>query len=336
MTKIALLTSGGDAPGMNAAIRAIVHSCQHHQYECIGFFHGYNGLLNDEWQALTHADVGNILQFGGTILKSARCPAMCDPKGPKQAANTLRKHQIDALIVIGGDGSFRGLEALKAHWEGQVIGLPGTIDNDLAGSDNTIGFATAVTTATHAIDKIRDTANAFERVFIVEVMGRHSGHIAFNVGLATGAEAILSFENCDPSDTAPQLARLISQIQVQQQHNHDSFVIVLAENLWPGGPQALKAQLAEQAGIDSAVCVLGHIQRGGSPAPEDRLLATELGLEAVNAVSRNQDRIMIGKQGSTLQAVPLNGAINDAKPVNGRWVAAHEDVLTEYLIKHSE
>ncbi|MCO7186896.1 MULTISPECIES: ATP-dependent 6-phosphofructokinase [unclassified Pseudoalteromonas] len=336
MTKIALLTSGGDAPGMNAAVRAIVHSCQHHQYECIGFFHGYNGLLNDEWQTLTHRDVSNVLQFGGTLLKSARCPAMCTPDGPKQAANTLRKHQVDALIVIGGDGSFRGLEAIKAHWQGLVIGLPGTIDNDLAGSDNTIGFATAVTTATHAIDKIRDTANAFERVFIVEVMGRHSGHIAFNVGLATGAEAILSFENCDPTNIAPQLAQLIAQIRIQQQHNHESFVIVLAENLWPGGPEALKTQLSEQAGIDSAVCVLGHIQRGGSPAPEDRLLATELGLAAVNAVANNRDRVMIGKQGNQIQEVPLSYAISAAKPVDGRWVEAHSDILTEYLIKHRE
>ncbi|ALU42675.1 ATP-dependent 6-phosphofructokinase [Pseudoalteromonas rubra] len=334
MTKIAILTSGGDAPGMNAAIRAIVHSAQHNQYDCIGFFHGYNGLLNDEWQTLTHRDVANVLQFGGTILKSARCRAMCEPQGPKQAVNTLRKHQVDALIVIGGDGSFRGLEAIQAHWEGQVIGLPGTIDNDLAGTDNTIGFATAVTTGTHAIDKIRDTANAFERVFIVEVMGRHSGHIAFHVGLATGAEAILSFENCDSADTKQQLDRLINQIQVQQQYNHDSFVIVLAENFWPGGPQALKAQLAEQADIESAVCVLGHIQRGGSPAPEDRLLATELGLEAVNAVTDNRTGIMIGKQGTALHDVPLSHAISAAKPVDARWIKAQHDVLTEYLIKH--
>jgi 6-phosphofructokinase 1 len=193
MKKIALLTSGGDAPGMNAAVRAIVLACEFNSLSCIGFFHGYNGIIEDEAIYLSSAVVDGEIKKGGTLLKSARCPAMMTNTGIKQACNTLQKHNIDALIVIGGDGSFHGLQAIKQFWDGLVIGLPGTIDNDLFGCDKTIGFATAVNTATQAIDKIRDTANAFDRVFIVEVMGRHSGHIAFQVGLSCGAESIFFF-----------------------------------------------------------------------------------------------------------------------------------------------
>ncbi|MBQ4813048.1 ATP-dependent 6-phosphofructokinase [Pseudoalteromonas luteoviolacea] len=315
MKRLAIITSGGDAPGMNAAIRAIVLSCHTKDILCFGFYHGYNGLMEDEYQLLSPEVVRPITQYGGTILKSARCPQMHDDAGVKQVASTLKRHKIDALIVIGGDGSFRGMMALQAFWSGRLIGVPATIDNDLACTDSTIGFATAVNTATQAIDKIRDTANAFERVFIVEVMGRHSGHIAFNVGLATAAERILSFENCPTDDFKHVEHSLIAQIQTQQQNNHSSFVIVLAENLWPEGPQGLKKSLFESAKIESAVCVLGYIQRGGSPSPEDRILATELGIEAVSAALTDSG-VMIGKVNGVLTRSCIIRATEQNKPVD--------------------
>lgn len=331
MKKIALLTSGGDAPGMNAAIRAVVLACEYNNLSCIGFFHGYNGLIEDEAIYLSSKTVNGEIKKGGTLLKSARCPAMMNETGVKQATNTLQKHDIDALIVIGGDGSFHGLQAIKQFWDGQVIGLPGTIDNDLFGCDKTIGFATAVNTATQAIDKIRDTANAFDRVFIVEVMGRHSGHIAFQVGLSCGAESIFSFENYSNNKHDAQLSNLIVQIKKQQQNRDSSYVIVLAENLWPGGANALKEQLLAQGEIESAICILGHIQRGGDPVPEDRVLATQLGLTAVEVILNNDDNIMLGLIANQLTKTPLRDAISINKPVDEYLVFAHQNTLTHYL-----
>ncbi|MDK1287063.1 6-phosphofructokinase [Pseudoalteromonas umbrosa] len=315
MKRIAIITSGGDAPGMNAAIRAIVLSCHEQHIECLGFYHGYNGLINDEFIFLTPELVSPIIQRGGTILKSARCKEMHQDEGVKQVANTLTKHQIDALIVIGGDGSFRGMMALQSDWSGNLIGVPATIDNDIACTDKTIGFASAVNTATQAIDNIRDTANAFERVFIVEVMGRRSGHIAFNVGLAAGAEAILSFENCNLNSLEQAKSHLITQIQSQLLEQHTGFVIVLAENLWPKGPHGLQQTLKDTAGIESAVCVLGYIQRGGSPCPEDRILATELGIEAVSA-AKNSTGMMVGKVNGQISRHCIIRATEQNKPVD--------------------
>ncbi|CAH9064280.1 ATP-dependent 6-phosphofructokinase 1 [Pseudoalteromonas holothuriae] len=330
MKKIAVLTSGGDSPAMNAALRAITLSCGYHQLQCVGFYHGYNGLIDDQHVDMQNLNINSALQHGGTILKSARCHSMLSNEGVMQACNTLRKHDIDALIVIGGDGSLKGLQAIKQHWERQVIGLPGTIDNDLNGTDNTIGFSTAVTTATHAIDKIRDTANAFERVFIVEVMGRHSGHIAFNVGIATGAEAIISFENFSKDQANIKVNEILKAIE-KQASTHGSFLIILAENLWPGGAQALKESLNKQGQLNSAMCILGHIQRGGSPTPEDRNLATELGLASVDAILNSKDNIMIGKCSGTVVETTLNDVINTPKQLNTGWVNAHQEQLTYYL-----
>ncbi|MEJ6475257.1 ATP-dependent 6-phosphofructokinase [Pseudoalteromonas piscicida] len=336
MTKrIAVLTSGGDAPGMNSAIRAITLSAIKSGFQCFGFFHGYNGLIEQEYTELDTHTVTDITQLGGTILKSARCPAMLEPAGVLQAVNALRKLHIDVLIVIGGDGSFRGMQALSEHWEGQLIGLPGTIDNDLAGCDNTIGFSTAVNTATSAIDKIRDTANAFERVFITEVMGRHNGHIAYHVGIATGAEAIISFENCNPKN-APEILQHLKQAIEQQQQKHGSFLIVLAENLWPGGAQALKDEINKTSATNCALCVLGHIQRGGAPSVEDRILATELGVAAVEAVRHNKELnhvdlrpIMIGKINGTLSHTAIEQVLGLDKPVSPQWVQRYQHFLAE-------
>jgi len=331
MKKVALLTSGGDAPGMNAAIRAIVLNCEYNNLSCFGFYHGYNGLIEDHQLPLSSQLINAEIKNGGTLLKSARCPAMMTDTGVKQACNTLLKHEIDALIVIGGDGSFHGLLAIKAHWHGQVIGLPGTIDNDLYGCDKTIGFATAVNTATQAIDKIRDTANAFDRVFIVEVMGRHCGHIAFQVGLSCGAESIFSFENYSNEKHDIILEDLIEKIQKQQLNRHASYLIVLAENLWPGGANALQEQLKFQGNIESAICILGHTQRGGDPVPEDRVLATQLGLQAVDALIQGDDKIMLGLSAAQLTKTDLNKAVSINKPVGDELVSAHMGPLTHYL-----
>ncbi len=325
--KVALLTSGGDAPGMNAAIRAVVLACEHVNFECVGVYHGYNGLINDDLSILTPLSVDNIIQQGGTILKSARCPELTTETGVNQAVNTLIKEDIDALIVIGGDGSFAGLIEIGKEWHGKVIGLPGTIDNDLDGTEYTIGFSTAINTAIEAIDKIRDTANAFDRVFIVELMGRHSGHIAFNVGIACAAEQIISFENFTPDQEQKKLADLAKEIFSQQKNKNNSYLVVLAENLWPGGATSLVNQLKLQYKIDCAACILGHIQRGGSPVAKDRILATKLGVAAVQAILSNKSNIMLGEMNNEVVEVPLSEAIKHKKMVSENLVAAQQNIL---------
>lgn len=329
--RIAILTSGGDAPGMNAAIRAVVLAAHHYQIDVIGFFHGYNGLICDESIAeakligLSH--VNSIIHRGGTFLKSARCEQMLTEDGLKQAAKTLEEKDIDALIVVGGDGSFNGLLALKGYWQGQLIGIPGTIDNDLDGTDFTIGFATAVNTAIEAIDKIRDTADAFERIFLVELMGRHSGHITFNVGIACGAEQVLSFENFSLAEQENKLKKLAIEIKSAQQSRHSSYIIVMAENLWPGGAIELAKKLTELANIECTACVLGHIQRGGSPVPKDRLLATKMGVAAVQAIVAGENHIMIGEQNSATCYITLEQAVKHRKVVSQQLIDAQTNIL---------
>tara|TARA_R110001592_G_scaffold168745_1_gene405067 strand:- start:52 stop:1080 length:1029 start_codon:yes stop_codon:yes gene_type:complete len=329
--RIAILTSGGDAPGMNAAIRSVVLAAHHYHIDVVGFYHGFNGLIClehiNQAKLLTLADANNIIQRGGTILKSARCPEMLTKNGLKQAAKTLTLKNIDALIVIGGDGSFNGLLDLKNYWQGQLIGIPGTIDNDIDGTDYTIGFATAVNTAIEAIDKIRDTADAFERIFIVELMGRHSGHITFNVGIACGAEQVLSFENFSVDDKQAKLQQLADEIKTAQENRHSSYIIVIAENLWPGGAIELANELKQKANIDCTACVLGHIQRGGSPVPKDRLLATKMGVAAVQAIIEGKSNIMIAEQNSAICHITLEDAVKHHKIVNQQLVDAQKNIL---------
>lgn len=331
INRIAILTSGGDAPGMNAAIRSVILAAHHYHIDVIGFYHGFNGLICKEnisqSQCLSLTDASNIIQRGGTILKSARCPEMLTEQGLRQAAKTLNDKEIEALIVIGGDGSFNGLLDLKNYWHGQLIGIPGTIDNDLDGTDYTIGFATAVNTAIEAIDKIRDTADAFERIFIVELMGRHSGHITFNVGIACGAEQVLSFENFSIDDKEAKLQQLADEINTAQENRHSSYIIVIAENLWPGGAMELAKELRQKANIDCTACVLGHIQRGGSPVPKDRLLATKMGVAAVQAIIEGKHSIMIAEQNNTMCYINLDEAVKHHKVVNQQLVAAQENIL---------
>jgi len=332
LKKIAILTSGGDAPGMNAAIRATVIAAQHYKVDVIGFIAGFNGLLDDISTPLNTQKVANIIHKGGTILKSARCPAMQTELGITQAASTLMKNKIDALIVVGGDGSFTGALALSEYWSGQIIGIPGTIDNDIDGTDFTIGFSTAINTAIEAIDKIRDTAEAFERIFIVELMGRHSGHITFNVGIACAAEQVISFENfqldCDSAaNEAKKLSLLAKEIKQAQANRHASYIIVIAENLWRGGAATLAQQLQEVANIDCTACILGHIQRGGSPVAKDRILATKMGVAAIQALIEQQSNIMIGECNNGIVHVPLVDAIQHKDRVNKSLVAAQDNIL---------
>jgi len=331
INRIAILTSGGDAPGMNAAIRSVVLAAHHFHIDVIGFYYGYNGLVCTEninqAKLITLNDVNNTIHRGGTILKSARCLQMLTEDGLKQAASTLVSENIDALVVVGGDGSFNGLLALKDHWQGQVVGVPGTIDNDLDGTDFTIGFATAVNTAIEAIDKIRDTADAFERIFIVELMGRHSGHITFNVGIACGAEQVLSFENFSVEDKQNKLQQLADEIKTAQKNRHSSYIIVIAENLWPGGAIELAKELKHAASIDCTACVLGHIQRGGSPVAKDRLLATKMGVAAVQAIVDGTSNIMIAEQNNAISHIALEQAVKHHKVVSQQLVDAQENIL---------
>lgn len=330
--RIGILTSGGDAPGMNAAIRAIVVAAHHYKIEVFGFVAGFNGLIEDNFIPLTIKSVENIIHKGGTILKSARCPAMQTQLGLEQAASTLLKNKVEALIVIGGDGSFAGLLALNQHWYGQVIGIPGTIDNDIDGTDFTIGFSTAINTAIEAIDKIRDTAEAFERIFIVELMGRHSGHITFNVGIACAAEQVISFENFPSQgnaidNEASKLETLAKEIKQAQADRHASYIIVIAENLWQGGASALAQQLQAVANIDCTTCILGHIQRGGSPVAKDRILATKMGVAAIQALIDDKTNIMIAECNNAISHVPLAVAIQHQQGVSESLVQAQANIL---------
>lgn len=329
--RIGLLTSGGDAPGMNAAIRSVVLAAHHYHIEVIGFYHGFNGLVCAEHIAMAKTlnvlDVNSIIHIGGTVLKSARCPLMYAEDGLLLAAQTLNNHFIDALVVIGGDGSFKGALALQDYWPGQVIGVPGTIDNDVDGTDHTIGFATAVNTGIDAIDKIRDTADAFERIFIVELMGRHSGHITFNVGIACAAEQVLSFENFNLDDVQAQLQHLSNEILAAKEARHASYIIVIAEHLWPGGAAELAKQLYQHAEIECTPCILGHIQRGGSPIAKDRILATKMGVASVQALLNGESNVMVAERHNAMHLVAFTEAIKHQKLVSKQLIDAQQNIL---------
>lgn len=302
--RVGVLTSGGDAPGMNAAIRAIVLTAAAHNIDVVGFRHGFNGLLEQDYQVLLPQHVQHIIQQGGTLLKSARCKALHNDSGARQAADALHNLQLDALIIIGGDGSFRGALAIAKYYQGQLIGVPGTIDNDVDGTDYTIGFATAIDTALDAIDKIRDTADAFERIFLVELMGRHSGYITLSAGIAAGAEQIICPEF--GALTEANLKSIITPIQrAQLLRGKSSYIIVVAENSYPGGTTALADALSHALNIECRACILGHIQRGGSPVGADRILATKLGAYAVEQLVQGANLMMAGEVNQQAALYPL-------------------------------
>lgn len=326
LKNIAILTSGGDAPGMNAAIRSCTLAALHFGYNVYGFLHGFKGLINDEFILLAEKDVRDIIHFGGTILKSARCPEFLNTNNQQLAAENLNKLNIDALIVIGGDGSFCGMLALAEYYKGQLIALPGTIDNDIDGTDHTIGFATAVNTAIDAIDKIRDTADAFERVFVIEVMGRHSGFLALNIGIACGAEQVLTFENF--KNPGAELQKIAEHIKLcKEKRGASSYLIIAAENLWPQGVEQLCQDLQNYANITCTPCILGYIQRGGSPVPKDRIMATKMGVAAIKAIIADKTMIMIGEKSADIVEINIEEAVEHKKQVNGDLLTAQNSIL---------
>lgn len=317
--KIAVLTSGGDAPGMNAAVRAVVLAAAHYEIEVIAFRHGYRGLLENDVTPLASNDVLHILQYSGTFIKSARCPQFQEAEAAQQAADNLNSHQVDALIVIGGDGSFRGADHLANFWQGQIIGVPGTIDNDLYGTDATIGYATAVATAMDALDKIRDTAEAMDRVFIVEVMGRDAGFIGLSSTMASGAERMILPEL--QREKPLTIAALVKHIErVQKIRGDSSYVMVLSEHQWPGGAVALAEQLEAEYHLPCRPCLLGHIQRGGPPAAADRILASQLGVYAVELIREGVSRVMAGLVSNETVATPLAETWQKRKPLDPNLV----------------
>ena len=309
--RIGVLTSGGDAPGMNAAIRAVVRAAIYYDCEAYGVYGGYQGLIEGDIKRLKSSDVSNIIQRGGTILKSARSAEFRTPEGRAKAAQILAEYQIDALVVIGGDGSFTGAKLLVQEHDIPVIGIPGTIDNDLYGTDSTIGYDTAVNTAIEAVDKIKDTASAHNRLFFVEVMGRDAGFIALRTAIATGAEGVLVPE------VETDLQDLESFIEKDYNPKNSSGIIIVAEGEKSGGAYSIAEKVAQKhPDYDIRVSVLGHMQRGGSPTQFDRVLASQLGVAAVDALMDDQKSIMVGIMNREIVHVPFNKTIKHTKNLN--------------------
>lgn len=317
MMRLGVLCSGGDAPGMNACVRAIVRSASGLGCEVVGILHGYQGLLDSDFVVnergetlMTPRSVSHIVQHGGTILRSRRCDAFRTDEGLNRAADNLRKHKINGLIVVGGDGTFRGAVDLSRHWDGQIVGCPGTIDNDLVGTDYTIGFPTAVATAVEAIDKLRDTAESHERLFLVEVMGRHSGYLALHTAVAAGAEIACVPET--PTDV-PAIVRHLDELKLR---GKTSIIVVVAEGDEEGGAEVLNHKLREaDCPFPTRTVTIGHIQRGGSPCPLDRILASRLGDHAVHSVVTGSNSVMSGEIGGELVLTRFAETYRDHKPL---------------------
>ncbi|MEZ7866914.1 MAG: 6-phosphofructokinase [Paludibacteraceae bacterium] len=310
---IGILTSGGDAPGMNAAIRSVTRAAIFNGIRVKAIYRGYKGLITGEIKEFQTQNVSNIIQQGGTILKTARCDEFKTPEGRKLAYETMKKEGIDALVVIGGDGTFTGARVFAQEFNIPIIGLPGTIDNDLFGTDSTIGYDTALNTIVEAVDKIRDTASSHERLFFIEVMGRDAGFLALNSALASGAEAAIIPERETKVD---QLAELI---QNGFRKSKNSSIVIVAESEVTGGANGLAERMhREYPGYDVRVTILGHIQRGGSPTAYDRTLASRMGVAAIDALMDEQRSIMIGIVNDEIVHVPFTKAIKDDKPVNER------------------
>ena len=316
MKTIGILTSGGDAPGMNTAIHSIVKTASANEINCIGFERGYNGIIDNNYRQLTEHSVKHISHFGGTILKTARCKRLLDPKYQAIAASNISSHQLDGLIIIGGDGSFRGALSISKLCNIRVIGIPATIDNDIDGCDYTLGFQTAVQTATEAIDKIRDTADALERIFIVEVMGKESGHIALHAGIACEAEQIIYPEMQLTAQNA--LALITQDISKYIEHmGHASYIIVMAENSIKNSSAFTLAKLiADAVNIDCRAIVLGHTQRGGTATSQDRVLASKLGYFAIQALIEGSANVMVGIQKGERVLVQLADTIKHQKTLD--------------------
>ena len=312
MKTIGVLTSGGDSPGMNSAIRSVVRTCAHYDKKCIGIVRGFSGLIENNTKILNTRSVRGIINRGGTFLYSARCEEFKTKAGREQAYENLKKAEIDGLIVIGGDGSFTGAMLLEKEFGFPVVGIPGTIDNDLFGTTHTLGYDTALNTVMDAIDKIRDTAISHHRLFLVEVMGADAGYIALNSGLAIGAQEILipevnmSFDN------------LINSLKTSKKSGKTSSIIVVAEGDKTGKNVFDLASKIEDTlpRYETRVSVLGHIQRGGSPSCFDRVLGTQLGVRAVESLIENNHGLMIGVNSGKITFTPLNKAIKGKTKIN--------------------
>ncbi len=313
MEKIGVFTSGGDSPGMNAAIRAVVRTAIKSGLIPYGIYHGYKGLIEGEIKEMNTHDVSNILQLGGTILRSARSKEFRTPEGRAKAYRQLKKHGITGLIAIGGDGTMAGAKVFANEYPDiRIVGLPGTIDNDLAGTDFTIGYDTAINTAMEAVDKIKDTANAFDRLFFIEVMGRDSGFIALRVGIATGAEAVLVPE------TRTNIDELVRKLRTFAKRRKNAAIVIVAEGDDAGGAYEIARKVKERGfeKYEIRVSTLGHIQRGGSPTCMDRMLAGRLGMEAVKALKDGVSGVLVGKKCKEIVYTPFEKAVKDPKKLN--------------------
>ena len=315
VNRIAVLTSGGDSPGMNAAVRAVVRTGIYYGLEVFGVMRAYQGLIEDDIFKMESRSVANIIQRGGTILKTARCKEFLGPEGRAKAFNVLKKRGMEALVVIGGDGSLKGATLLSKEHDFPCIGIPGTIDKDIVGTDFTIGFDTAVNTAVEAIDKIRDTADAHDRLFIVEVMGRDAGYIALHSGIATGAESILIPER------KTDIENVINSLVEKEKRKKLVNIIVVAEGDGFGGANEIaKIVKGRLPHIDTKVCILGHIQRGGSPSCLDRLMASRMGYHAVESLISGRFNVFVGILNNRVNYIPLENVGKKKGKINEEWM----------------
>ena len=310
--KLAVLTSGGDSPGMNAAIRSVVRTCAYHNIECVGVYRGYEGLMEGDFEQMNARSVKGIINKGGTILKSARSKEFRTKEGRQQAFDKLNEANVDGLVAIGGDGTFTGAMIFNQEFDFPVMGIPGTIDNDTVGTSHTLGFDTALNTVVEAIDKIRDTASSHNRLFFIEVMGRDVGHIALNVGIAGGAEEILIPEE----DLG--LDRLVDSLNKSRKSGKSSSIVVVAEGDKIGkNIFELKEYVDENMeGYDVRVSVLGHMQRGGAPSCFDRVLASRMGVKAVESILEGKTNYMVGLLNGKMELTPLENAIKGKTKIN--------------------
>jgi 6-phosphofructokinase 1 len=320
--KIGVLTSGGDSPGMNAAIRAVVRTCAYHNIECAGIYRGYQGMIENDFKEMGPRSVNNIINKGGTILKSARSKEFMTPEGRKKAHENLVKQGIDALVIIGGNGSFTGGLIFNAEYDFPVIGIPGTIDNDIYGTSFTLGYDTALNTVIDVIDKIRDTASSHNRLFFVEVMGRDAGHIALNAGIGAGAEEILIPEEDMGLD------RLVESLRKSKAAGKSSSIVVIAE-----GDKSGKSAFELKEYFDSnmpeydvRVSILGHMQRGGSPSCFDRVLASRLGVKAVETLLEGNSNYMVGLLKDEIVLTPLELAVKGKSQINQELIKVSDIV----------
>ena len=321
--KIAVMTSGGDAPGMNAAIRSVARTCAYYEVPCVGIYRGYEGLIEGDFIELTARSVHHIINKGGTILKSARSKGFMTKEGRKQAYENLKKEGIDAMVVIGGDGSFTGAVVFNDEFNFPIIGIPGTIDNDIFGTSHTLGYDTALNTAVEAIDKIRDTASSHNRLFFVEVMGRDAGFIALNAGVGAGAEEILIPEE----DLG--LERMLESLKKSRRAGKSSSIVVVAEGDKSGKNVYELAQYVEEnmPEYDVRVSILGHMQRGGSPSCFDRVLASRLGVKSVELLLEGKTNLMVGLKDNEVISTSIEEAIKGGHSINMELLRV-SDIMT--------